>query len=103
MSDDETERRLRAMPEPDLTDPENPEWTENDFARAIPPSALPPEVLAALPGARSAGRPRSENPKRHITLRLSPEVIDHFRATGPGWQGRIDRALVDIVRSSSTL
>jgi uncharacterized protein (DUF4415 family) len=27
------------------------------------------------------------------SLRLSPEVIEHFRATGPGWQARIDEVL----------
>jgi hypothetical protein len=28
--------RLEQLPEPDLTDPDNPEWTEEDFARAKP-------------------------------------------------------------------
>ncbi len=26
--------RLKQLPAPDLTDPDNPEWTEADFARA---------------------------------------------------------------------
>ncbi|MBT0671836.1 BrnA antitoxin family protein, partial [Novosphingobium profundi] len=31
------------------------------------------------------------------TLRLSPEVIEHFKSGGPGWQSRIDAALKDWV------
>lgn len=39
------------------------------------------------------GRPKAENPKTLISLRLDPDVIAHFRASGPGWQGRINDAL----------
>jgi uncharacterized protein (DUF4415 family) len=31
--------------------------------------------------------------KQRTTIRLSPDVLQRFRATGRGWQGRIDRAL----------
>jgi uncharacterized protein (DUF4415 family) len=31
--------------------------------------------------------------KRQVTLRLDPDVLDRFRADGPGWQGRINEAL----------
>jgi uncharacterized protein (DUF4415 family) len=43
------------------------------------------------------GRPRSERPKVSTTIRLSPEVIEHFRAGGPGWQSRIDEALRKVI------
>jgi uncharacterized protein (DUF4415 family) len=39
------------------------------------------------------GRPRSENPKKQVTLRLDPDVIEKFRATGKGWQSRINAEL----------
>ena len=39
------------------------------------------------------GRPPVARPKVSTTIRLSQEVIDHFRADGPGWQTRIDTAL----------
>ena len=46
--DDEIAKRLAALPEPDMTDPDNPEWTEEDFARARPiEEVLSPEVIAA--------------------------------------------------------
>ena len=39
------------------------------------------------------GRPKSAAPKVSTTLRLDPDVLDSFRATGPGWQSRINAAL----------
>lgn len=39
------------------------------------------------------GRPRSANPRRLITLRLPADVIEHWRATGPGWQTRMAERL----------
>lgn len=39
------------------------------------------------------GRPKLENAKRHVSLRLDPDVLDKFKATGPGWQSRINDAL----------
>lgn len=41
------------------------------------------------------GRPRSASPKERITIRLSPDVLEEFRAAGRGWQTRVDRALRD--------
>ena len=68
----------------------NPEWTEEDFRKAKPASALPPEILAAFPRTRG---PQKQPKKIPVSIRLSAEVVDHFRATGPGWQSRIDEAL----------
>jgi uncharacterized protein (DUF4415 family) len=39
------------------------------------------------------GRPKSGNPKQAVNLRLDPDVLEHFRGTGPGWQTRINDAL----------
>lgn len=35
------------------------------------------------------GRPRSASPRQLISLRLPPEVVKRWRATGPGWQTRM--------------
>ena len=51
---------------------------------------------------KQRGRPKLERPKERITIRLSAEVMDHYRATGPGWQGRIDDALMREVRRRRT-
>ena len=43
--------------------------------------------------ARPAGRSRKAAPKEAINIRLDPDVIAYFRATGPRWQSRINAAL----------
>lgn len=76
-------------------DPENPEWTEEDFRRARPAhEVLPPEVLAAFPKTRG---PQAAAKKVPVSIRLSPEVVERFKAQGPGWQTRIDEILKKAV------
>ncbi|MDB5501684.1 MAG: hypothetical protein JWR89_1586 [Tardiphaga sp.] len=70
---------------------ENPEWTAEDFAKARPASELPADILAQFRNA--VGRPRIENPKVPVKLRLDSVVVDALRATGPGWQTRINDML----------
>lgn len=41
------------------------------------------------------GRPKSEKPKKQVTLRLDADLLDGLRATGPGWQTRINEVLRD--------
>jgi uncharacterized protein (DUF4415 family) len=41
------------------------------------------------------GRPRSNAPKQRITIRLSPDVLEKFKAADRGWQTRVDLALRD--------
>jgi uncharacterized protein (DUF4415 family) len=76
----------RAKPRPDRQiDPDDaPELTEEFFERA--------DVYEGDKLIR-AGRPRSENPKMALKLRIDPDVVEHFRATGPGWQTRINDTL----------
>ena len=56
-----------------------------------------PDKLARAPVRR--GRPPAARPKVSTTIRLLPEVIDHFKAGGRGWQTRIDAALRDWIAS----
>ena len=39
--------------------------------------------------------------KEHITIRLSREVVEQFRASGEGWQTRVDAALREWLKSHS--
>jgi len=48
---------------------------------------------------RPVGRPVLASTKISTTIRLSPEVIEIFRATGSGWQTRIDLALQDWLKA----
>lgn len=60
---------------------------------ALDPDAAPDFGDGVPPGFRLVGRPRSVNPKEALNIRLDSDVLDHFRATGPGWQTRINAAL----------
>ena len=67
-------------PDPD----EAPEWTAEMFERA--------DLYHGNKLIR-AGRPPSANPKIALKLRIDPDIVEHFRATGPGWQTRINDTL----------
>lgn len=73
-------------------DPDNPEWTDEELANAKPLAEALPELAGAM-RRNVGGRPRLDNPKRAISIRLDAEVIDKFKATGPRWQTRIDKIL----------
>jgi len=47
------------------------------------------------------GRPKSENKKRLVSVRYSPEVIDYFKSTGDGWQSLMDTVLRQYVARHS--
>jgi uncharacterized protein (DUF4415 family) len=80
---------------PELIDGENPEWTKKMLKRARPASEVVPKVVES----HRRGRPLKPGKKRQLTLRLSPEVVDYFKSSGPGWQTRMDEALKEYVES----
>ena len=80
----------------DWDDMDIPEWSEQDFRNARPTAEAVPELADAY--RRSRGRPAGSN-KQLISLRLDKDVIEHFRATGPGWQARINDTLKASFRS----
>ena len=51
------------------------------------------EDMLARATLRKGGRPKSENPRQMISLRLPPNVIERWKATGPGWQTRMAERL----------
>lgn len=57
---------------------ELPELTDDVFTRGV---------------VNKGGRPRAANPKRLISIRLTEDVIQRWRATGPGWQTRMAEKL----------
>lgn len=73
---------------------ENPEWTEADFARARPAHEVHGKALAKA-FVRPRGRPAlaEADRKAKVNIRLSPDVVAALRATGAGWQTRVDQAL----------
>ena len=62
-----------------LTDPDNLPLTDAELAQF----------------KRGRGRPQGSGKKEQVTLRLDAEILEQFRATGNGWQTRINEALRD--------
>jgi uncharacterized protein (DUF4415 family) len=83
--------KKRTKLRPDTPDEENPEWTTADFARAKSLDHFP--ELAKLVRCRGERGPQKAPTKQQVTLRLDRDVIERFRSTGSGWQGRINDAL----------
>jgi uncharacterized protein (DUF4415 family) len=74
----------------DLADVESPPLTDEQLARMRPAREVMPEILELV--RRFRGRQKQPT-KRQISLRLDPDVIEHFRARGKGWQARINATL----------
>ena len=57
-------------------------------------------VRAALAERRKPGQrgPGKRPPKVAINIRLSPEVLEAFKATGDGWQTKVDGALKEWLK-----
>lgn len=76
----------------DWDDDDIPEWSDAQFDRAE--LRVAGKILRPADGTLTRpGRPKSDQPKRQVTLRLDQAVLDAFRATGPGWQSRINAQL----------
>ena len=70
---------------------ENPEWTNQDFIRAKPFKEGFPEQFRAWKSR--GGRPSVEQPKVHIGLRFAADVVEGIRATGKGYNARVEKIL----------
>ena len=78
-------KRLDTLSEEEIVaaaeaDPDSPLWTEEELQSA---------ELVMPTGA----------PKIPVSIRLDPEVLDYFKAAGPGYQSRISAVLRSYVRA----
>ena len=69
---------------------DNPEWTRKDFAKARPFSEALPDLAASI---RKGRGPNKAPTKKLVSLRPSGQVLEAYKAKGPGWQSRIDEDL----------
>ena len=79
-----TRLREKAMRDAWVDPDDAPEWTQEQLEQA--------DLYRGDKLVRP-GRPPSGNPKLALKLRIDPDVVAHFRATGPGWQTRINDTL----------
>jgi len=57
----------------------------------------PKQLKSMVPMRALRGRPKSASTKQLVSLRYSPEVLAYFKATGEGWQSRMDGVLREYV------
>jgi uncharacterized protein (DUF4415 family) len=69
---------------------DSPELTEKDFAKAMPFAEALPGLAASIRRGRG---PNKAPTKKLVSLRLSGQVLEVYKAKGPGWQSRIDTDL----------
>jgi len=101
------EKLIAAAPER-VEDPECP-YDPNDPAQveafwkdaAVVRGGGAPAVREALGKRRARRGPQKRPAKVAVTVRYSPEVVDWFRATGDGWQTRMDEVLKEWVRANT--
>ena len=85
-------KKSKEIVEPWLDPEDLSEWTEDQFRRAAVYEngklVQPADGTLTKPG-----RPKLANPKQQVTLRLDKVVLETFKASGAGWQTRINEAL----------
>ena len=87
---------MSRKPREPVFDDDNPEWTKADFAaathfpRGLKLKDLKPDELERRVKKRGLQKSPTKIP---VSIRLSREVVKHFKAKGPGWQSRIDEAV----------
>lgn len=97
--------KSKNLPKPWVDPDDAPELTDDFFEQGDwkigeqPVSAQ--EGTTALREALARGRPKAQSTKMPLTVRYDADVINAFRATGKGWQTRMNDALKDWLRTHS--
>ncbi|HET8598275.1 MAG TPA: BrnA antitoxin family protein [Castellaniella sp.] len=76
--------------DPEPLDRDNPEWTRDDVRSAARLDELPPSLQRKLRGQRG---PQKAPRKIQTAVRYDADILDAFKAGGPGWQTRMNDAL----------
>ena len=77
----------RGYSEEDWDDVDSPDLTPEQLATAKPFAEVFPELAESI--RRSVGRPRLDNARQPVTLRLSPQTLEKFARLGPDWRARM--------------
>ena len=84
-------------------DPLDAELTDIEVARLRPAAEWFAEQGLPMPPVRGRGRPKKEQTKVSVTMRLDPAVVEGFKAHGPGWQTRMGEVLAESLHKSPEL
>lgn len=85
-----------------MSDEDNPPLTDEQLAQMRPASeVLPPALFESLVKTSKAGRPLMNGvPKKAVTIRIDEDLIEQLRASGKGWQTRLNRQIREWVREN---
>lgn len=84
-------------PPPDFDD-DAPELTDEQIKQLRPAREWFAEQGIPMP---KMGRPKAEKVKQSVTIRMDEDVVDYFKAGGPGWQTRMHEVLAREARKKS--
>jgi uncharacterized protein (DUF4415 family) len=81
-----------------LYEPEDGPYDPNDAEAAKAWLAKADVIRGGKVVRRGKRGPQKAPTKKLVSLRLAPEVLEHFKAGGPGWQTRIEQTLREAVK-----
>lgn len=80
----------------DWDDVDLPEWKDENFERAKPFKDVFPEQFESW--KRRPGRPTiDDKPKVHVGFRLAADVVEGIKASGKGYNARVEKVLRDAL------
>lgn len=88
------------MTKPPLTDEagEVRELTLEDFQNMRPIAETDPDLAEAIQNMKNkGGRPKVETPKVHVGFRMAADVVEGIKATGKGYNARVEKVLRDAL------
>ncbi|AOO84766.1 hypothetical protein BHK69_25195 [Bosea vaviloviae] len=78
---------------------DNPELTDEELAGLRPMKEALPDLYAALQA--EIGKRGPAKTKEAISIRLDIDLVEKLRASGPGWQSRVNEALREWLEKSA--
>ena len=78
------------------SDPDDGEATAEQLAQARPFTETFPQLAASIRKTRGPARTKAP-----VSIRLDLDLVEELRASGPGWQGRVNNALREWLRKSA--
>lgn len=73
------------------SDPDNPELTDEQIRNLKPLQEVLPDLAASIDREiAKRGRPKADVTKTPVTIRLDQDIVDRYKATGKGWQSRMN-------------
>lgn len=91
---------MNRKPKPELIDDDNTEWTAEEIASATPFSTLPESLRNKLSALKKRGQQKAPT-KVPTTIRFDADVLVELKASGKGWQTRVNEAVREWLKTHS--